>query len=298
MSDNVVRCKHIKTNGIQCGSPALRDHDFCHYHRQAYIDFPLRRVAAKPAVDPVMNLGLMDDPDGIHYALTHLIYGVVNHTIDRKDAGLALYALQTMSGNFKQTSFHRQKEDEYNKSNLNAYELWEKISAEYDEQQRKRQHEERVEELKRLERTCCKCREESDDPASLMPPIPPDPNAKPVDSDNEDEDEQEEEQWEIKACAESGDRAIGSLSDRKQKLSTQRTQCKRRIRSVGGDTWASRPRKSHRGGGATVIDFRSRATATASLHRLPMLFRVGGAQVECFPYLSQQHVGSERFLQE
>jgi hypothetical protein len=214
MSDNVRRCKHIKTNGIQCGSPALRNHDFCHFHRQAYIDFPLRRVAAKPAVDPVMNLGLMDDPDGIHYALTHIVYGVVNHTIDRKDAGLALYALQTMSSNFKQTSFQRQLESEYHKSELNAYEIWEKMEREDQEKAQRRLHEKRVEELKKLERTCCKCRIESDDPASLTPPIPPEPSPEPVTPPPP----REKQWWEIKACAEepedSSDRAISSSAHR------------------------------------------------------------------------------------
>jgi murein DD-endopeptidase MepM/ murein hydrolase activator NlpD len=250
LNEKVRRCTHIKTNGIQCGSPAMSDGEACYFHRQAALDFPRRRSAMQVA-EPLIDLALIDDADGIHYALMQVMQGMLNGSLESKMAGRMAYTLQVMSANFKQTSFHRQKEDEYKKSNLNAYELWEKISAEYDEQERKRQHEKRVEEIKKLERTCCKCREESDDPGALMPPIPPDPNAKPV----EPEEEDEEEQWEIKACEESGDRAIGSSGDRKQKFSTQRTQYKRRIRSVGGDTWASRPRNSRGGGGATVLEF-------------------------------------------
>jgi hypothetical protein len=26
------RCQHIKVNGTQCGSPALRRHQFCYFH--------------------------------------------------------------------------------------------------------------------------------------------------------------------------------------------------------------------------------------------------------------------------
>jgi hypothetical protein len=28
------RCRHIKVNGTQCGSPALRKKNFCFYHQQ------------------------------------------------------------------------------------------------------------------------------------------------------------------------------------------------------------------------------------------------------------------------
>ncbi len=216
---NARRCRHIKTNGIQCGSPAMRDRDFCHFHRQAYLDFPNRR-AATPAPAPVISLGLMEDPDGIHYALTHVIYGLFNGTIDRKTAGTATYMLQTMSSNFKQTSFHRQKEDEYRKSNLNAYQLWDKINQECEDRDRTRLHEKRVEELKKLERTCCKCKKQSDDPAALTPPIPTTTTGVPHPSPSgEGAPIKEKERWEIKACAEepkqSVDPVIGSSGETK-----------------------------------------------------------------------------------
>ncbi len=205
---NARRCKHIKTNGIQCGSPALRNRDFCHFHRQAYLDFPNRRAAA-PAPAPVVSLGLMEDPDGIHYALTHVIYGLFNGTIDRKTAGTATYMLQTLSANFKQTSFQRQQQDEYRKSNLNAYQLWDKINQECEDRDRTRLHEKRVEELKKLERTCCKCRKQSDDPATLTPPLPITTTGVPHPSPSgEGAPTKEKDWWEIKACADSRTAAV------------------------------------------------------------------------------------------
>src|SRR5437879_2595022 len=30
----VPRCQHIKTNGTQCGSPALRNGEYCYFHRR------------------------------------------------------------------------------------------------------------------------------------------------------------------------------------------------------------------------------------------------------------------------
>src|SRR2546427_1289269 len=31
---NIPRCRHLKVNGTQCGSPALKDHRFCFFHQQ------------------------------------------------------------------------------------------------------------------------------------------------------------------------------------------------------------------------------------------------------------------------
>jgi len=31
---NIARCEHIKTNGTQCGSPALRGKHFCYFHKR------------------------------------------------------------------------------------------------------------------------------------------------------------------------------------------------------------------------------------------------------------------------
>ena len=33
-SFRAARCRHIKVNGTQCGSPALRSKNFCFYHQQ------------------------------------------------------------------------------------------------------------------------------------------------------------------------------------------------------------------------------------------------------------------------
>jgi hypothetical protein len=33
-SSEAPRCRHIKVNGTQCGSPAVRSKRFCFYHQQ------------------------------------------------------------------------------------------------------------------------------------------------------------------------------------------------------------------------------------------------------------------------
>ena len=33
-SSEAPRCRHVKVNGTQCGSPAVRSKSFCYYHQQ------------------------------------------------------------------------------------------------------------------------------------------------------------------------------------------------------------------------------------------------------------------------
>lgn len=172
LNDHIRRCAHIKTNGTQCGAPAARGNQFCHFHWRASKDFPRRRaLAPKPIPAMVIDLTLIDDPDGIHYAIMQVIQGMLNGQLEDKRAGRVLYALQIMSTNFKQTTFQRQLEDEYRKSNLNAYELWDKYAKIREDEERTELHEKRVEEIKRLEKTCCKCRAVVDE-KDLMPATP------------------------------------------------------------------------------------------------------------------------------
>ncbi len=156
LNKNIRRCAHIKTNGTQCGSPAARGHELCHFHWRAAKDFPHRR-STQPIPEPVIDLALIDSPDAIHYALMQIVQGINNDTLSEKKSGRILWALQVMSSNFKQTSFHRQLEDEYSSSNLNCYQIWDKIKQETEDQQRAELHEKRIEEIKRLQKTCCKC---------------------------------------------------------------------------------------------------------------------------------------------
>jgi hypothetical protein len=264
LNDNIRRCNHVKTNGIQCGAPAISEHDVCYFHRQAARDFPKRKSAA-PVAEPMIDLALIDDPDGIHYALMQVMQGMLNGTLEGKLAGRMLYALQVMSANFKQTSFQRQFEEEFHKSELNCYEIWDKMEKEDQEKAAKQLHEKRVEELKRLERTCCKCRKESDDPASLTPPIPPPEPPKPVTPPP-----REKQWWErdIKACTEESDeRMSGSSDDRKSKaLNAEEAEEAKEAKEAKGakkrPTLASRTWGTGRG-----RDVHATAAGTAALRR-------------------------------
>jgi hypothetical protein len=101
--DNVPRCQHIKMNGTQCGSPALRNRRQCFFHER------IRRERAKIAKDMSaqrrFDLPLLEDANSVQVALMKTIQMLGAGRIDHKTAGLMLYALQTASVNLRNAEF-------------------------------------------------------------------------------------------------------------------------------------------------------------------------------------------------
>lgn len=102
-SIHIPRCTHIKTNGTQCGSPALHGRRFCFFHKnwrgqRIQLD---KKVQAVPAV---FTLPVLEDANSVQIALMQVIQLLLSGRIDSKTAGLLLYALQTASLNLKQTN--------------------------------------------------------------------------------------------------------------------------------------------------------------------------------------------------
>jgi hypothetical protein len=101
--DNVPRCQHIKMNGTQCGSPALRWRRLCFFHER------IRRERAKIAKDVSaqrrFDLPLLEDANSVQVALMKTIQMLGSGRMDHRTAGLMLYALQTASVNLRNTKF-------------------------------------------------------------------------------------------------------------------------------------------------------------------------------------------------
>jgi hypothetical protein len=97
--ENVPRCQHIKVNGTQCGSPALRNRRLCFFHDR------IRRERAKIAADVSaprrFDLPLLEDANAVQIALMKVIQMLGSGRMDHKTAGLMLYALQTASANLR-----------------------------------------------------------------------------------------------------------------------------------------------------------------------------------------------------
>jgi hypothetical protein len=102
---SIPRCQHIKVNGTQCGSPALRRNRLCYFHKTwqgARIALGANRARRASAV---FDLPLLEDANSIQLALMQVMRLILSGQIDGKTAGLLLYALQTASSNLARTNF-------------------------------------------------------------------------------------------------------------------------------------------------------------------------------------------------
>jgi len=100
---HIKRCVHIKTNGVQCGSPALKGQTQCYFHLQATA-LPTYQFGAYENHAP-LTLPLLEDAESIQVALQRVTYWLLNGKIDSRTAGLVLSALQTASANLKRAAF-------------------------------------------------------------------------------------------------------------------------------------------------------------------------------------------------
>ena len=104
MSSYPNRCQHIKINGTQCGSPALRRNKFCFFHKKWHeqrIRINTRQSNRARSID----LPVLEDANSIQVALMQIMRMTMAGELDTKKAGLLLYALQTASFNLRHTNF-------------------------------------------------------------------------------------------------------------------------------------------------------------------------------------------------
>jgi hypothetical protein len=101
-----ARCRHIKVSGIQCGSPALRKKTFCFYHQQ---NRPLTVECyseGKYSTGEIV-LPVFEDAHSIQTVIRQVVQLVLQKRIERKTAGLLLYALQISSSNLKRMELEK-----------------------------------------------------------------------------------------------------------------------------------------------------------------------------------------------
>jgi len=99
------RCQHIKINGTQCGSPALRRNRFCFFHKR-FQDERIKLSADRARRGTAtFVLPVLEDANSIQVALMQVMRLLISQQIDHKTASLLLYALQTASSNLRQTNF-------------------------------------------------------------------------------------------------------------------------------------------------------------------------------------------------
>jgi hypothetical protein len=99
--ERVARCQHVKVNGTQCGSPALRDSKFCYYHIRYH--WPELQLL-KDHQEWIKRIPTLEDANSIQVALADVMSRLMTEEVDHKTAALLLYALQTASMNLKRTT--------------------------------------------------------------------------------------------------------------------------------------------------------------------------------------------------
>lgn len=117
-------CRHVKSDGCKCGSPAVDRSHWCYYHTtlhkrrlKSIQRRPLRAedhatldYGAIPATDPKtdaipgLRLPDLEDAGAIQFALTDVLQALALGTLDPRRAGLLLYGLQVAAGISKQVS--------------------------------------------------------------------------------------------------------------------------------------------------------------------------------------------------
>lgn len=92
------RCLHVKSNGVRCGSPAMRRNPFCFFHDRYY---------NAPAEDTFPPL---EDANAVQVALMQVLERLRREALrpgplDLRAVNSLLYGLQTAAFNSKRTRF-------------------------------------------------------------------------------------------------------------------------------------------------------------------------------------------------
>ena len=96
MPDVVIpSCQHIKSNGVQCGSPALRTKTFCYFHDPSQSSFTrCARARGFRTVEEMTEFPILEDAISIQFALMQILRELLKNKLDPKHASLMLFALQ------------------------------------------------------------------------------------------------------------------------------------------------------------------------------------------------------------
>jgi hypothetical protein len=154
MSSYPNRCQHLKTNGTQCGSPALRRNRFCYFHKRYQEERIRLGVDRRRRGTATFFLPVLEDANSIQMSLMQIMRLLLTGQIEHKTASLLLYALQTASTNLRQTNFKPWAHEvildprDASESLLNETHLW-------DDEDFAEEEEEEVDEVEReIEEKC------------------------------------------------------------------------------------------------------------------------------------------------
>jgi len=93
------QCRHIKIDGVRCGSPSLRNEPFCYYHHNIRRPVPIRELERRQGLQGTFELPNPEDRSAIQHAIGQVLQRIASNDLDPRRAGLLLYGLQIASLN-------------------------------------------------------------------------------------------------------------------------------------------------------------------------------------------------------
>jgi hypothetical protein len=102
---SIPRCEHLKINGTQCGSPALKRNHFCYFHKRWHETRIVLNANRARRGRAAIDLPVLEDANSVQVALMQVMRLILSGQVDAKTAGLLLYALQTASSNLSRINF-------------------------------------------------------------------------------------------------------------------------------------------------------------------------------------------------
>ena len=90
-------CRHVKEDGIYCGSPALRDRKYCYYHLMQRGRRLRRARALRDNLPYRLEIQSLDNLYAVRTALTEIVQAVAAGQLEALSAGKMLYGIQQVT---------------------------------------------------------------------------------------------------------------------------------------------------------------------------------------------------------
>src|SRR5436309_13767025 len=84
---NIPRCRHLKVNGTQRGSPALKDHRFCYFHQQWHERKLVINSARARKVRGTFSLPVLEDANAIQLSVMQIMQLLLSGQLEQKTGG-------------------------------------------------------------------------------------------------------------------------------------------------------------------------------------------------------------------
>ena len=84
---SIPRCQHLKINGTQCGSPALRRNHYCYFHKNWQETRIVLNANRARRARVALDLPVLEDADSVQVSLMQVMRLILSGQIDPKTAG-------------------------------------------------------------------------------------------------------------------------------------------------------------------------------------------------------------------